>query len=363
MTSAKRQWPPSPDLDAPARLTELADYIVPFTLRAVCDLGIADLLTDGPRTVDDLAEQVGAHAPSLHRALRVLASKGIFTETHPGTFDLSPLAEPLRSDHPLSLRDAYPLLTSDVDAWARFDHCIRTGEAAFDLVHGQGYWDYMADNPEQSRRVDRSMASINRLHLRTVLPAYDWGSFDTVIDVGGGNGAFLAGILAKFRSLHGTVYDLPHVVAAATDVFAAAGVSDRATSIGGSFFDHVPPGADGYLLKTVLPGFTDDEAVRALRRVRAAMRPDSRLLLLEAIIPDGDDYDAAKLVDLHTLMLTGGSHRSQEGLATLLGRAGLDLVLVRPTASLTVVEAVSRPSEGVGTPTTIQHTGQPAEFD
>ncbi|GAA3734157.1 methyltransferase [Salinactinospora qingdaonensis] len=330
---------PRLDIQSYVQLTELADYIVPFTLRAVCDLGIADLLTDGPRTVDDLAEQVGAHAPSLHRALRALASKGIFTETHPGTFDLSPLAEPLRSDHPLSLRDAYPLLTPDIDAWARFDHCIRTGEAAFDLVHGQGYWDYMADNPEQSRRVDRSMASINRLQLRTVLPAYDWGSFDTVIDVGGGNGAFLAGILAKFRSLHGTVYDLPHVVAAATDVFAAAGVSDRATSIGGSFFDHVPPGADGYLLKRILYGWDDEQALRLLRAVRAAMRPDSKLVVLEPVIGSGNEFDVGKLYDLLLFAMVGGGTRSEEHIEELFSAADLRLTGITRTMMFPIVEA------------------------
>ncbi|WP_328852724.1 methyltransferase [Micromonospora globbae] len=330
---------PRTDLGALIRLTELADYTVPFTVRVVAELGVADQLVDGPRPVTELAEATGAHAPSLLRALRALAGKGIFTEVEPEVFGLTPLAEPLRTDHPLSLRDAYPLLAADVRAWAGLGRSLRTGEAAFPRTHGTDYWSYLAAHPADSVAVDRWMSSLTRLHLRTVLPAWPWGQAREVVDVGGGDGAFLAGLLPRFPALRGTLLDLPHVVAAAPELLDRAGVADRCRIVPGSFFDPVPAGADLYVLKTILPGWDDAEATAILRRIAEAMRPHSRLLLLEAIIPAGDVFDVAKLVDVHTLVLTGGRHRTRDELVDLLADAGLRLDRVVPTPTLTVIAA------------------------
>src|SRR5712691_8815979 len=125
---------PRIDIQSIFRLTELADYVIPFAIRVVCSLRVADLLIEGPRSVEELAEQTGTHGPSLQRVLRALACKGIFTEVSPGHFGLTPLAQPLRSDHPLSLREAYPLLPADIQAWAHFDYSVRSGEPAFNYV-------------------------------------------------------------------------------------------------------------------------------------------------------------------------------------------------------------------------------------
>ena len=331
--------PPRLDLAAYVRLTELADYIVPFGVRVVSDLGVADHLTAGPRTADDLAALTGAHADSLRRVLRALAARGIFTEGDDGRFALTPLAEPLRADHPLSLRDAYPLLADEVVAWAHADHSVRTGSPAFDRVHGQPYWDHFAAHPAEGRRVDAVQAAATRLHLRTVVAAYDWSALRTLVDVGGGNGAFLAGLLARYPGLRGTVVDQPDVVAQAPAVFAAAGVADRASAVGGDFFAGVPAGADGYVLKTVLPGWDDERAGALLRQVRAAMRPDSRLVALEAVPPPGDAFDVAKLFDVQTLVMAGAGHRDAAELAALFAAAGLRLTGVTQTATLAVVTA------------------------
>lgn len=325
-------------LSAVVRLAELADYVVPLALRAIGELRVADHLVAGPQSVDLLAARLGVHAPTLLRTLRALAAKGVFTEVEPGRFGLTPLAQPLRSDHPLSLREAYPFMRADLEAWARFRHTLRTGEPAFDAAHGQDYWTYLAGHPEQSAQVDRWMHSVNQLHLRTVLPAYPFTELRSVVDVGGGTGGFLAGLLARHSGMHGVLLDLPHVVAGAPDVLERAGVADRCRIVAGSFFAAVPAGADAYLLKTVLPGFPDAAAVSILARVRAAMRPDSRLLLLEAVLPPGDAYDVAKLFDVHTLVLTGGAHRSAAQTEGLLAQAGLRLRQVVPTPTLSIVD-------------------------
>ncbi|HKT04793.1 MAG TPA: methyltransferase [Rugosimonospora sp.] len=330
------------DIQSVVRLSELADYIVPFTIRVICELGVADLLVAGACPVSTLAEQTGTHPPALLRMLRALACKGIFTEVEPEVFALTPLAEPLRGDHPLSLRAAFPLLACDIEAWAHFDHCVRTGEAAFDLAHGQGYWEYMAAHEDENTRFNASQQAATRLELRSILPVYPWQELDTLVDVGGGNGAFLAGILARFHRLRGTVFDLPHVVAEAPKVFADAGVAERSDAVGGSFLDGgVPEGADAYLLKRVLYHWDEERATTLLRNVRAAMRPDSRLLILEPVtdpVAPGEGYATGLLYDLLLLAMAGGGARSLDAISTLLSRAGLRLSRTLTTFTLPVLE-------------------------
>ncbi|GAA1766820.1 methyltransferase [Luedemannella helvata] len=225
-------------------------------------------------------------------------------------------------------------------AWSEFEHTLRTGESAFEHVFGTDYYAYLAARPDDSGRVDASVRAQNRHVLRTVLHAYPWGALGTVVDVGGGNGAFLAGLLTRFRQLRGTLLDQPHVLAGAPPVLAAAGVEDRCELVAGSFFDEVPAGAGGYVLKTILHDWDDGRALAVLTAVRAAMRPDSRLIVLEALLPPGDTYHVGKLLDLHSLVLVAGPDRDETDLRALLDRAGLRVSDVRPTDTLAILEAV-----------------------
>jgi SAM-dependent methyltransferase len=324
-------------------MTELADLVVPFAVRVACELGLADQLAGGPRTAGELAAATGTHRPSLLRLLRALAARGVFTEPEPERFELTPLGATLRSDHPLSMREAYPLIPADVQAWARLDHSIRTGGSAFEEVHGQGYWDYMAAHPEESERFDGTQRAASRLELRTLLPAYDgWDRLGWLVDVGGGNGAFLAGILARFPGMRGTLLDLPHVVTGAGKVFADAGVADRGEAVGGSFFDGVPAGADGYLLKRVLYHWDDEQAVALLTTIRRAMPPDGVLLLLEPVAEPGDELNAGKLYDLILLTMAGGGLRDAAQLAALFDAADLRLERTIDTMMFPVLEVRPR---------------------
>lgn len=331
---------PRLDFESVRRLAELADYVLPFAIRAACELGVADHLVDGPLPVADLAGRCNANAGALLRVMRALAGRGIFTESGPGVFALTALAQPLRSDHPVSLRDAYPFLVGDLQAWAHFDYTMHTGRSSFEHVHGMGYWDYMANHPEDSRRFDASQAAGTRMELRTLLYSYDsWSSLTSVVDVGGGNGMFLAGLLSRYRHLHGTLFDQPHVVANAPAIMAEAGVADRCTIVGGSIFDEVPSGADAYLMKRFLWSWPDDRAPKVVARLRAAMREDSRLLLHEPVVYPGDTAEVGKLYDLILLAMGGGCARTEEELAALLGSAGLRIGRVLPTPMFPLVEA------------------------
>lgn len=331
---------PRLDLESVFRLTQMADVVVPFCIRAVADLGIADLLAGGPRSVEDLAAATNCHAPSLHRVLRALAAREIFVETEPRTFALTRLSEPLRGDHPMSMRDACPLLPAYVEAWAEFAHCLRTGEPAFDRVHGQRIWDYFVAHPDEGARFDRSMAALTRLEVRATLGSYEWADLRHVVDVGGGNGAYVIGLLSRFPDLHATLFDLPHVVAAAPAWLREAGVGDRCTIVAGSFFDEIPRDADAYVLKRILYGWDADAAIRILERVRAAMRTDSRLLIVEPVADVDSDGAITRTADVLMLAFDGGRARTPAETERLLERAGFRSSRVIPASVTCLIEAL-----------------------
>lgn len=210
------------DLESLSTLMELGDYIIPFALRVSADLGVADRLADGPLPVADLAALVGADASALTRVLRALASKDIFVETAPGVFGLTPIAQLLRADHPMSVKASYTLLDADVQAWAKFDHSVRTGQNAFEHVHGCQYWEYVEEHPEFRARFDASMRGFTAMELRAILPLYDWGQYGTIADLGGGTGGFIAGLLGEHPGMRGVLQDLPSVVARSGPVLEAA---------------------------------------------------------------------------------------------------------------------------------------------
>ena len=197
----------------------------------------------------------------------------------------------------------------------------------------------MAAHDEDAVKFDGTQRAASRLELRTLLPAFaQWPTASTVVDVGGGNGAFLAGVLSRLPRLSGTVLDLPHVVAGADAVFAEAGVSDRASAVGGSFFEEVPAGADLYLLKRVLYHWSDDDALVLLGRIKQAMPATATLLLLEPVAEPGDALTAGRLYDLILLTMAGGGLRSETALRSLIARAGLEVRTLRPTVMFPVIE-------------------------
>ncbi|MEU8108457.1 methyltransferase [Nonomuraea muscovyensis] len=322
------------NMPAMLRLMELADYVIPFALRAMAEHRVADHLAAGPRTSAELAAATGLHRDTLERLLRALTCKDVFAEPEPGVFALSPLAEPLRSDHPHSLRESALLEPAEVQAWADVIHSLRTGSAAFDHVHGRSYHDCGGPAPHADR-----VQAPHALLAHTLLPAYAWEQISHLVDVGCGVGAFTAALLTANPAMTATLLDRPDVIDAAAETVRRAGVADRAAMVAGDFFDEVPKGADAYLLKAVLKEWDDDVAARILASVRAAMRPDSRLLVLEALPDPDDDRRLGRMLDVEQLVLRGSPARDYDALCTLLRTAGLRPVHLVRTPTLTVIEA------------------------
>jgi hypothetical protein len=311
----------------------LTGYWLSQCLHVAARLGLADLLTGGPRGPADLAGATGTHAPSLYRLLRGLASAGVFAEDEHGRFGLTPLAECLR-DAPGSQR-ALALINGaeHYRAWGELLHSVRTGEPAFDRVYGQPLFDYLAGHPEAARVFDAAMVSVHGSETSAMLDAYDLGGFATVVDVGGGNGSVLTAALLRHPGLRGVLFDRPDVVARAQPGLEAAGLAGRCRAVGGSFFEGVPAGGDAYLLRHILHDWDDPRCLTILGRVRAVVPPAGKLLVVEGVVPPGNGPSFTKLLDLAMLVLPGGRERTEAEYRDLFARAGFRLGRVVPTRS------------------------------
>jgi hypothetical protein len=330
--------------EAPAaRLGRLiVGFQVSQAIHVAAVLGIADLLADGPRTSDELAAQTDANPGSLYRLLRALASVGVFHEEEGRRFALTPVGESLRSDVPGSLRGWAAFVGRPYfrEAWSQLEHSIRTGENAFQYVHGTDVWSYRAERPEESVIFDLAMEALTGASNRALLDAYDFSRFGTVIDIGGGNGVLLAALLTEYPTMQGIVFDQPHVVANAEGVLQARGVADRCRVVGGSFFEEVPAGGDAYAMKSIIHDWDDEPATEILRSCRRPMAEEARLLLIERIVGPPNEDPLTKFGDLNMLVAPAGRERTIEEWEVLLKSAGFRLVEVTPTASgLAVIEA------------------------
>jgi hypothetical protein len=318
-----------PSVESRERLLALVrGYRISQAIYVTTRLGIPDLLADGPRELDELARATGSHPPSLRRVLLLLASAGVLDRVGAGRFALTPVGFALRADVPGSLRPLVLLLLDESHwrPWGHLLHTARTGETAFRRTHGADLYDYLAGHPEVATVFNAAMSGNSPVHARLVATTYDFSRMSLVVDVGGGRGRLLATILEQYPRLRGILFDQPHVIEGARQILDAAGVVDRCELVRGSFFEAVPTGGDVYILRGILVGFEDDQAVAILTNCRRAMPADARVLLVERdLVPDSREALPVLLSDLEMLVNVGGRERTTEEYATLLARSGLRL--------------------------------------
>ena len=318
----------------------LMGFVVSRALQVAAELGLADALADGPKDRDALAREVGAHADTLHRVVRALASFGVFNELPDGRLANTPLSEYLRSDAPASLRGLARMHGGSPlwQAWAGLEYSVRSGEPSFAHVHGSPMFEYLAAHPESARRFDDGMATSSRLMNEALVEGYEWGQFATLVDVAGGVGSTLAAILRTNPGIQGVLFDLPHVIERGRDYLAQQGVGARCRTETGSFFDAVPAGADAYFMKHIIHDWDDEDCVRILRNCRAAMSDHAKLLVCEKVVPPGNEPNIVKTMDLVMLVLTdGGRERTEREFRDLFARADLRLARVVPTRAENVI--------------------------
>jgi hypothetical protein len=321
----------------------IGGHVVTRAMYAFAELGIADLLKDAARSAADIAPLAGAQPASLYRLLRTMAGLGFLVEDAEHRFALTPLGETLRSDSPGHARSMVRLIAGPL-GWrvlGEFLHSVKTGEAGSERALGQPIFDYMASSPQEATWFNEMMIAFHGAEPPAVAAAYDFSTIGTLVDVGGGTGNLLTTILQANPGVRGVLYDLPHVTAQARDVIASRDLSDRCTIDEGSFFDAVPEGGDAYMLSHIIHDWDEASCIKILGNCRRAMKPTSRLLLVEMVIPPGNDFHPGKLSDMIMLAFTpGGCERTAAEYAALFGKAGFSLTRVVPTASpVSVVEA------------------------
>jgi hypothetical protein len=328
---------------ASAQLLEMtAGFQVSRAISAAAELGLADLLAGGARTVEELAGATGTRPQLLYRLLRALASCGIFAETDGGRFAMTPLAEPLRSDAPGgSVRD-YAVFVGQPFVqrpWEELVWSLRTGQPGFDRVYGMSMFEHHSGNAEAGELFNNAMASHTSRETAAIVAAYDFDGLGTVVDVAGGHGGLIAAILAASPGTEGVLFDQPYVIAGARAAVQEQGVAGRCQLAGGDMFASVPPGGDAYILKRVLHDWEDDRAAVILRNCGRAMNDGGRVLVIDMVIPPGNDPHLGKFYDLTMLVNLGGRERTEPEFAELLAAAGLRLTRVVPTQSpLSIVE-------------------------
>lgn len=318
---------------AAVMLELLSSFTITEALIVVAELGVADELEKGPRSVAQIADSIGADPATLGRVLRCLESQGIFTTNREGMYEQTPLSETLRSNVPGTMR---PFAIMYGQKWYRrpfegLTESIRSGGVPFENTFGMPLFDYLSqdDQTAGSSIFNDAMTSISQANEPAVIDAYDFQPFKRIIDVGGGHGAMLSAILESALESNGVLYDLPGVVSGARE--ALSGVSDRCEIVAGSFFDGVPGEGDLYVLKLIIHDWSDERASVILNNIRTEIPPDGTLLLIDGIIPEGDRDKFRKLMDLHMMAVVGGVERTEVEYRQLLAEANFELTRVIPS--------------------------------
>jgi O-methyltransferase/methyltransferase family protein len=326
-----------------AMLQMITGFWVSRAIYIAAKLGLADLVKDSSKTAVELARLTGTHSPSLYRALRALASVGVFADDGGGRFAQTPLSETLRSDTPGSLRAIaiVELGQERFPAWGNLMHSVKTGETAFDNIYKQSAWEYYARNPEDARIFNEAMKRLTEMINVATLEAYDFSGVDKLVDVAGGTGGLISAILAAHPRMRGVLFDLPHVIAEAGPALDAAGVLDRCETAAGDFFRTVPEGGAAYVMKWIIHDWDDEKATVILKNIHRAMDEKGKLLLIEMIVLEGNQPDLSKFLDLNMMVITGGRERTEGEFKSLLAASGFELTrVIRTTSPVCVIEAV-----------------------
>lgn len=328
-------------------LTLITGYWISQAIHVAAELGIADLLGKRGRPIQDLARATGSNPDALYRLMRALAASGVFAEAAPREFVLTPMGALLKRDMPGNLRD-FSRFQGDGwhwNSWGGLGESVKNGRPA-QLLAGAGgnqranCFEYLASQPESAAIFNAAMTGYTAQVHAAVAESYDFSDARMVMDVGGGHGALLAVLLDQYPALRGVLFDRESVVMGSRQTFAEFGVSDRVELVGGDFFAALPRGADNTLLCAVIHDWDDERAAAILRNVVTAMPADGSVLIVENVIPEGNEAHPGKLIDLEMLLMTGGRERTHREFEVLLGIAGLQIERVLPTAvSISIIEA------------------------
>ena len=341
-------------MSSTALLQMIRSYRVSQCIYIAAKLGIADLLKDGEQHCHALAAATNTDRLSLYRILRALASVGLFAESQPYYFKLTPLATYLQSDSTTSLR-AYAILLGEehYQVWGNLMYSVQTGQNAFEPQHGMGFYEFFQQNPTPGAIFDRAMTDLSSVDNTAILAAYDFSGIGTLVDVGGGNGRLLSSILAAYDRMQGILFERPDVIERSVTILEDTGIQDRLQLVKGDFFQGISSEGKrntAYMLKHILHNWGDEQAIAILQNCDRAMAEDGLLLVIEIVIPPGNDPSPGKFMDINMLVnFQGGQERTKAEYAALLKAAGFKLTQIIPTESeVSIIEAVKNYNDYAG---------------
>src|ERR1700733_8085929 len=328
---------------AHVQLTQMATGCwISQLVSTAANLCIADHLSGGPKSAREIAEAVRCNPRALHRFMRALANFGIVMSAGEQKFALTPLGEALKSGAPGAGRSTV-LMTAGPLVWKCFEqlqYSVETGKTVMEKAFGTPLFDYLAQHPELASQFSEAMVGLHSAEPAAVATSYDFSALEVIVDVGGATGSMLAHILSRYPQCCGVLLDCPHVVAGAPALLRAKGVDSRVRIERGDFFKSVPGGGDAYILSHIIHDWSEEQCLTILSNCRKAMRPGSKLLIVEFVLPEGDEPHIGKLLDMTMLAVTGGEERTAIEYRTLFARAGLTMTRVIPTGSdVSIVEA------------------------
>ena len=334
MTSAPESAPPQ------ILLRMLGGALLTQAIHMAALLNLADLVKDGPRSLQELVEATNIPPRSLSRLLRALVAAGVFTEIEPETFAQNELSSLLRSDIPDSLRDIALMYGDEWQwrTWEAFLYSLQTEKPAFDYLYKMPLWQYFQEhNPRSGQIFDAAMTNLAKQVNLSIASAYDFSVFNKLVDVGGGEGSLLRTILQKHPTLQGVLFDRPSVLEKARDRFVREGLDERCSFVPGTFLEAIPVEADAYLIKHILKGWRDSEAIAILRNCRKIMKPTGKLLVVEHLL-SSQGMLFEKLVDLQLLLVGTGGERSEEEYRRLFEAAGFTMTTISTTTPNVIFE-------------------------
>jgi 2,7-dihydroxy-5-methyl-1-naphthoate 7-O-methyltransferase len=320
--------------DQPVDLFALSDLCTPWCIHVAATLRIAEHIAAGVDKIDDLAAAAGCNAENLHHVLGELVHKGVFEEPEPGRFALNEAARGLLEPGARVGLDLNGIGGRMAHAWGSLLSYVRTGAPGYHEIFGRPFWEDLDAHPEVAASFDALIGPAGHGAPNAEFEiSGGWEPVRTIVDVGGGSGAMLAEIVRARPHVHGTLVDLPRTVARAEETFRAAGVAGRVTTVGQSFFEPLPAGADLYLLRGVLNDWPDREAVAILKRCAEAARPGGRVVVLKSVGSEG----APKRLFIE-MVLCGGKPRSVAEFRELARESGLEVVAAGRQPAYFVVE-------------------------
>jgi hypothetical protein len=298
-------------------------------------LGIADFLLSGARTIEEIAQHTACQTNALYRVMRTLASRGIYQELPGKCFCNTALSRPL-AEGPGSMKHMVisHLGPTILGTFAHIDHSLKSTQAAATKYLGKDLFGYLDETPDEHFHFSRAMDDASSLSVAALLSAFNFRPFSTIVDVGGGLGRVLEAILSTSPQSKGWLFDRPETIKQAKIALESSPVAGRIQTQGGDFFIDPLPSGQLYVLKNILHDWDDQKAIAILDNVRRHAEPGATIVLVEAVLPTGNNMDRGKIFDLLMLLgLDGAKERTKDEYYKLLTESGFKPVAIKKTVA------------------------------